>query len=146
MEHLGEKLKKYRKAKELSQSEMATELKVGLRTYQGIEKTGKVAKSDLLEAIQKRVGLNTQKNARNNLHNTDDPFVVTTDLSKWMGNMQDEIIRVKARVTVCQVTLEKLVSDTTGKAISTVTVELQKAIADLEKILFADLREQQKKL
>lgn len=70
---------------------------------------------------------------------------ITTDLAKWMGEIQEEIIRLKARATVTQVTLEKLVSDSTGKAISTVTVELKQAIADLEKMLFAELREQNKK-
>lgn len=63
MPHLGEKLKDHRLAKEFNQAQMAEYLGVSFRSYQDIEKTGVVKKSEVLASILKKTGLNTQNNA-----------------------------------------------------------------------------------
>lgn len=61
MTSLSQKLKDYKKSKGLSQQEMAQLLQVGYRSYQDIEKTGKVAKADTLERIRTFLQLSTQE-------------------------------------------------------------------------------------
>lgn len=60
MSHLGDKLKAYRVGKDWSQSQMATHIEVGFRTYQDMEKTGIVKKADVLERITKKTKIDTQ--------------------------------------------------------------------------------------
>lgn len=50
--HLGEKLKIYRRSKDLDQPEMADLVGVGYRTYQEIERTGIVTKAKVHEKIR----------------------------------------------------------------------------------------------
>lgn len=60
---LIENLKAYRKTKGWNQAQMADYLSVGFRTYQEIEKTGKVSKVDVLKVILEKIAAtNTQKN------------------------------------------------------------------------------------
>lgn len=60
MGHLGEELKKYRSAKGWNQEQMAEHLGMGYRTYQDVEKTGKVKKATDLINISKTTGIDTQ--------------------------------------------------------------------------------------
>lgn len=62
MAHLGEKLKELRVSKGLGQSEMADFLEVGYRSYQEIEKTGVVKKSDVLSRIFEKTGITDTQN------------------------------------------------------------------------------------
>lgn len=64
--HLGEKLKLYRKKKDLDQPEMAAQLGIGYRTYQEIERTGIITKANIKEKVfqlleDKQQATDTQK-------------------------------------------------------------------------------------
>lgn len=61
--HLGEKLKLYRKSKDLSQPQMADVLGIAYRTYQEIERTGIITKAAVASKVQDILKDNTQKNA-----------------------------------------------------------------------------------
>jgi transcriptional regulator with XRE-family HTH domain len=63
---IAELLKSYRKAHNASQSKIAGLVGVSLRTYQAIEETGVVKKSDVLSKIHKL--LNTQKIAQSSTY------------------------------------------------------------------------------
>lgn len=63
MPHLGERLKDYREGSNLTQQQMAELLDIGYRTYQEIEKTGIVAKTDAMERIGKYVKNGAQKDS-----------------------------------------------------------------------------------
>lgn len=66
--HLGEKLKLYRKAKDLDQPQMAVIVGVAYRTYQEIERTGIITKTrilqkvnDILEGKEQKIADDTQE-------------------------------------------------------------------------------------
>lgn len=63
MAHFGEILKAYRTREDMSQTQMADFLEVGFRTYQDIEKTGLIKKSDVLKRIKEKTGLDMQISA-----------------------------------------------------------------------------------
>lgn len=150
----GDILKSAREKKNWTQEDLSKKIGISLRQYNKYEGNSfPKYKSDTIKKLDKLLGTNLyeliyeqsvpREENESNARKMD--IKVTADLSEWMGRMEEEIIGLKARVTVIQVTLENLVSDSTGKAISTVTVELQKAISDMRKMLFAELREQNKK-
>lgn len=60
MPHLGEKLKSFRLEKEWNQTQMAEFVGVSFRSYQDIEKTGKIKKSEVLTKITQKTGLGAQ--------------------------------------------------------------------------------------
>lgn len=64
MAHLGEKLRDFRQGKNMSQTQMADYIEVGFRTYQEIEKSGVVKKSDVLSRIKEKTGIEAQKIAQ----------------------------------------------------------------------------------
>lgn len=63
--HLGEKLKLYRKRKSLDQPQMAKIVGVSYRSYQEIERTGIVKKSDVLANVNRVLADKEQIPARN---------------------------------------------------------------------------------
>lgn len=69
MAHFGEILKAYRIKEDMSQTQMANYLEVGFRTYQDMEKTGLIKKSDVLKRIKDKTGLDMQISA----HPTKEP-------------------------------------------------------------------------
>lgn len=91
MPHLGEKLKAVRLGKNLNQSEMADFLGVSFRSYQDMEKTGKVKKAEVLESILKKTGLNAQNNAHDG-HQTSPGFVPAEELITVLKE-QNEFLR-----------------------------------------------------
>lgn len=58
--HLGDKLKLYRKGKDLDQRQMADILLIGYRTYQEIERTGIVTKAKVAQDIRQILAGNEQ--------------------------------------------------------------------------------------
>lgn len=79
MPHLGEKLKLVRLAKDMNQTQMAEFLGVSFRSYQDIEKTGKIKKSEIKDSILKRTGIDTQI-AANSGHADAPGYVPASDL------------------------------------------------------------------
>lgn len=61
--HLGDKLKLYRKARDLDQYQMAELIGVSVRTYGDIEKKGIVTKAKDISAIRKILADDQQKNS-----------------------------------------------------------------------------------
>lgn len=60
MEHLGEKLKKYRKEKGWNQFQMSDYLGFSNRKYQDIEKTGEISALKDMNTITQKTGIDTQ--------------------------------------------------------------------------------------
>lgn len=143
MEHLGDKLKEYRKGKDWNQDQMATFLKIGYRTYQKIESTGNVAKADDMKKIQDKTGINTQKYSH--IPESQDPIKIIADLSKVIGELQEEMAKLNARVTVATTTLALSVSNQTGKPIAYVSSEIAESIDKETDRLLAELKKKQKK-
>lgn len=85
--HLGDKLKLYRKRKDLDQRQMAGLLDVGYRTYQEIERTGIVTKSATKEQISKLLEGNTQVSASKEEASTDG----------WYRAKIDDLIRTNEK-------------------------------------------------
>lgn len=61
MAHLGDKLKELRKTKAWNQVQMAHFLGIGERTYQTIEKTGVIKKTEDIKKIKLKTGIDAQK-------------------------------------------------------------------------------------
>jgi DNA-binding XRE family transcriptional regulator len=88
--HLGDKLKMYRKGKDMDQKQMADLLDIGYRTYQEIERTGIVTKAKTKEQISKILAGQGQVSASNT---QEDGFKVSVeDYIAEIKNSRDAII------------------------------------------------------
>lgn len=134
MEHLGDKLKKWRLSKEWKQPEMADFLDIGHRTYQSIEKTGEVKKADDLDRILKKTGIPlTQIIAQNGAK-------ISADKDLLIIELQKDVLRLEARVNVLLITLADIVSKVDKKAIAIVDRELVEAANREAEFLLEELR------
>lgn len=86
--HLGEKLKIYRRSKDLDQPEMADLVGVAYRTYQEIERTGIVTKSKVQERIREILDEKKQISADDTQNLVKEPAV---DYSKHEPLTRQEI-------------------------------------------------------
>lgn len=89
--HLGDKLKLYRKAKDLDQLQMAELIGISERTYRGVEKTGIVTKAKDLASIRKILAESTDKQ-QDNL----DTILPMGDLKITLRDYFEEIRQQKA--------------------------------------------------
>lgn len=76
MPHLGDKLREFRTEKKKSQAEMANFIGIGRRSYQEIEKSGIIKKSEVLLKIQNKTNISAQKNASGETNGIEKHFSV----------------------------------------------------------------------
>lgn len=111
MPHLGNKLKAYRSGKNWTQAEMAEFIGVKSRTYQSIEKTGDVKKSDVLEKIYLKTKIDTQKDIDSNAQifaEADAEYGLIKDINP--KDIQSRLLRIEANLEVIQVAIAGLKS------------------------------------
>lgn len=105
--HLGDKLKLYRKKRDLDQPQMATIVGVSYRTYQEIERTGIIKKSKDIEAIKKILSEKEQIITSENTQKLEDVLPVG-DLRVTLQDYLNEVRQQKEF-------LQQLLMDKIGK-------------------------------
>lgn len=93
-DHFGQKLKRFREAKSWDQPTMAAFLEIGYRTYQTIEGTGKVSKTEVKDKIERKTGIayGTQKVS----HETSQPEF--TPLLTQLMERQNQLMEMQNRI------------------------------------------------
>lgn len=100
--HLGEKLKLYRREKDLDQFQMAEKLEVSHRKYQEIEKTGIIQKVGDLKKIKEILEENAQPNAQTvNLGDENPTLQAIANLTKSI----DRLVRTNENLSMSNVKL-----------------------------------------
>lgn len=100
--HYGEKLKLYRKEKDLDQFQMAEKLEVSHRKYQEIEKTGIIQKVGDLKKVREILGETAQSNAQSaNSGDQDATLQAIANLTKSI----DRLVRTNENLSISNVKL-----------------------------------------
>ena len=128
MEDLTKILKKYRVANSLKQDAMAIILKIGYRTYQDIEKTGKVKKLDDYNRILVAIGI-TQKNADR---------AMVPDTSE---DIEGTLIAIKSAIKILTLKIISLESRVTKKPFEEVSLKTEKMMKEERRRMTDELKQ-----
>ena len=66
-------------------------------------------------------------------------ILITKDLGKTIGNIEEKLLRLEATVTILSITLAETIAKITGKTIAGISVEISKAIDEEADRLYGEL-------